>query len=199
MSLKIVLVFSQGFGVGKSTFADLLMVKHAYAKAAFAHTLKKMVTEVIKDALTLNEQEAEFLVYGVGKKTELGHPFLPGVTARTLQQKLGTEWREMVAPDLWSFAMVGRIKALKKDWDLLDAGPLRLVIDDFRFDREFEVLVAAFGREAISVVEVIRPGAGGSDGHKSEGGVTIHPDWTISNEGTLEDLAQATALFEAEA
>ena len=106
------------------------------------------------------------------------------MTPRRLMQTLGTEWRNMIDPDLWVNI------ALQKVCSLVEQEK-NICIDDVRFPHE----VACFRKGYFTGYEVVhlnidRPGNNKGVGqHASEAGlVGVTPDLELLNAGTVEEL-----------
>ena len=137
--------------VGKSTVAN------AIAEAAevethiisFADPIRSMLQALGVSLSNLHDQLLkEKSIEGIGK------------SARELMQKLGTDWgRNMIAEDIWLWAMQRRIERAKQE------GARLVVIDDCRFDNE----ALWVNQQKGKVVRLARDGFEyGSDNHESE-------------------------------
>lgn len=190
---KIVMVSTgTGPGSGKTTAANFLQeLIPGSVIVSFAYPLKAMLKELLY-LWTSSEGEAHEMVYGDLKETVIdGMGY--DITPRKLMQTLGTEWRELIDPDLWV-----KLAILEAEKHIL-AG-LMVIVDDLRFPHELEFFKAHKWpcRTEILHVNIDRPvGSGlieGAEGfaHKSEGGlVGVKPDYQIDNTGTKEKLLEA--------
>lgn len=110
--------------VGKSTAAGALVDHHGFTRVAFADPLYRMVAALMDISV-----EA---VRRLPKNEPLVE--LNGRTLRYALQTLGTEWgRDLMGPDVWIEAAHRTVQ------NLLDIGR-SVVIDDMRFDNEYEML-----------------------------------------------------------
>lgn len=182
-------------GSGKSTAANWLLDKNGKAiHMAFAQPLKVMIYELIRKVTPRNHPHtaADYIRDPVLKEQPI--PFVGGFTARYLMQTLGTEWgRNAVHKDFWVSIMAIKLERLfASGFANFKDQPLRVVIDDVRFDNEAEMIRHYGG----VVVRVVRPDAekpAEIAGHASEA-MDFAVDVTIVNGGTVEDLH---ALLEA--
>jgi len=157
-------------GSGKSTAAEYLMAQ-GVERVKFADGLKKMLY-----ALGLTEEEIE------GPLKEKPCELLGGKTPRYAMQTLGTEWgRERISQDLWVNAWKKEVSIWQDDMDI------DVLVDDMRFHNEV-LAVKAVGGVLVKLVRGERP----KDTHISESFIdTFVPDYTIVNNGSLEDLYDA--------
>jgi hypothetical protein len=127
-------------GSGKSECAKLT----GYQVVSFSAPIKQMLSCLGLDRHAL---------YGADKEKPI--EYLGGVTARTLMQKLGTEFgREMIHPDIWVKWMERVITSERYE---------SIAIDDVRFDNEIKMVRRLGGK----VIRVTRPGVAAQD-HVSE-------------------------------
>lgn len=165
----ILIALTGAAGSGKDTVAAHLVRAHHFTQLAFADPLRAMVAAG----------------FGVGPRDlERDRKELPldwlGVSPRYLLQTLGTEWgRGLIHPDVW-------LMVLKRRLDLaLDAGHLRFVISDVRFENE-AALVRGMGG---TVWHLRRPGTAPVHQHVSEHGVRVEDgDHFIVNSGSIDAL-----------
>jgi hypothetical protein len=156
-----------------------VLQQHGYTGLAFADPIRAMLRELFTSAgIPLTYMTERHL-------KEQPIPQL-GVSYRQLAQTLGTEWGRALGADIWV-----RIAAANMD-EVLAAtfGPVQFVISDVRFPNE-ENLIRQRGGQ---VWHVVRPGVAPVRPHESEAHAQAIPaDYTILNDGTLQDL-QATVL-----
>ena len=161
-------------GHGKDT-VGALFVDNGFERDFFAAPIK----EAVKVALNMSDDQ----VHGtVDVKETVDDRY--GVTPRWAMQSLGTEWgRTLIHEDVWAIACLSRIETAEDpDW----------VITDTRFINEARIIREHGG----IIVKVVRPGAntGEFEDHPSERQIDlIEPDYTILNDGTLEDLETRVA------
>lgn len=148
----------------------------------FAAPLKAMADTLLKE-MGYPENVREEMLYGNLKEVQI--PAGKGYTTpRHIMQHLGTDWgRQMIADDLWVSI------AIRKAQRYMGSG-FSVVIDDMRFPNEYHAVKQAGG----ITVAVIRPGIEVTSAHASEGALdNFGFDYTITNDGTLTDLQNATA------
>lgn len=164
---------------GKSTAAGLMSSRGGYRSFSFADPVKRML-------LTLGEGYGMEARHLWGTDADKNEPLdvLGGKSARFAMQTLGTEWRDLIDPELYSKHMVRRI-------DQSDAN--RIVIDDMRFQHEYDAMV----RGGALIIGIEKPGQGTTNGtHASETwdfkttGIPV-----IQNDGTLNDLWDKLAAY----
>lgn len=165
-------------GSGKDSVRAVLQ-QHGYTGLAFADPIRAMLRELLASAgISSMHMTARVL-------KEQPIPQL-GVSYRQLAQTLGTEWGRALGADIWV-----RIATARMDEMLANTfGPMQFVISDVRFPNE-EALIRQRGGQ---IWHVLRPGVAPVRAHESEAHAqAIAADYTILNNGTLEDL-QATVL-----
>ena len=155
---------------GKDSVARHLFANHAFTRIALADPLKLAAQQMfgLTRAQTWDDDLKEVVI-----------PYW-GMSPRQMFQLLGTEASKGVfGNDVW-------VKRWNITYELLSATD-DVVVPDVRFDIEAD----AVRRLGGVIVEVIRgPGLNGSTGtHASERGLSTLPDYTIINDGTLDDLA----------
>lgn len=161
-------------GSGKSAAAEYLVRRYGFLAVSFAGPLKSMLETMLVEAsidyFYLHEPKL--------KNEPIGE--LLGLSARTLMQRLGTEWGRALHPDLW-------VHLLERNVGLPDA-PVhdRIVITDVRFPNECAwlrkhdgVLIRLHREQAVPVSE-----------HASEAWIAeLHADVDLVNNGpTLAGL-----------
>lgn len=176
---------------GKTTVADILCGCFDYERKHIAAPLREMLSTLFSCS---GLRPAERWQYLIGIKKEDVIPFF-GVTSRHMQVTLGTEWgRKLISPNIW----VDLWKVNLKPGD-------RVINDSVRFRNEEQAIQELGG----IVIRVVRPGVGpavfkfgkfGSTAyrltrlkwfiHPSERVDLISADYTIVNDGTVEDLRQ---------
>ena len=199
----IMLSTNTGPGSGKTTASEFLedLIPGVVATLSFAAPLKAMLEELLY-LWTDSSEEDHDMVHG-----ELKDSVINGmgydVTPRKLMQTLGTEWREMIDPNLWV-----KMAVLAAEQYLLQGHTV--VFDDLRFPHELEFFKTHKWpcRTDIFHVNIDRPAgtaliAGMSghlfitvNSHKSEGGLSgITPDFQIDNTGSRQDLLNMLDIF----
>lgn len=178
MTVRLIGLCSPAMGSGKTTCADMLVRSHQFVRVAFATPLKSMATALLTSG-GMSPDQARDHIYGDRKED---HIELLGMTARRLQQLLGTEFaRHHIRDTIWVDIAIAHAKTL------MTAG-YSVVIDDMRFPNEYDAIIAAGG----DCIRVVRPDATVTSAHASEGqldGVHMPEIW---NTGSLFDLHQAT-------
>lgn len=179
-------------GSGKTTAALHIEGRWGFRRKHIATPLRAMLAVLLR-ANGLDEETIHRYLEGDLKETVI--PEL-GVTSRQAQITLGTEWgRQLISPDLWA-------RTWARGIGLTD----RVMNDSVRFLNEEEVI-----REMGGITIMIeRPGAEpaayrwnglgrtlyGTTGlmwgvHDSERTDRLMPDYTIVNDGSVEDLHRA--------
>jgi len=114
---------------GKSTAAKILIEQHDYVDVKFADPLKNMLRAFYKTC-GIDEIETERRLEGDLK--EVPCKFLLGKTPRFAMQTLGTEWRDLMGPHMWSDITKMRIEN--------GSCGKRVVVSDYRFKHEAKTL-----------------------------------------------------------
>lgn len=174
---------------GKDSVARVLIERYGYTRIGFADTLKEMAlaidpvipqfeTGAIRHATARQHVGlAEFVEhFGWERAKENQH-------VRRFLQRLGTEGvRNHLGANAWIDAWYRRAQPINLS---ADGDHPRIVVPDVRFANEAHTLRLAGG----TIWRVERAGAH-SDGHASETELdTLYADQTISNNGTLDELA----------
>jgi hypothetical protein len=173
---KVIGIYANGIGAGKSTVAALLADK-GFKVLPFAAPMKDMVV-VLLEALGHDPGAARLMVTDQYRKKQE----VPGIgkTPRDLLRTLGTEWgRNAVCNDLWLQCWEARAR------QYLRSGH-SVVCDDVRFLNEIGII------ESLPNAEIWRvdwEGAETSD-HPSDNGIpsSYEPDLVIENNEGLEEL-----------
>ncbi len=161
---------------GKDTAANILVSQAGYTRYAFANLLKSMV-HVMLCRLGIDPTTAMAMTDGDMK--EMPVPQLCGKTARHAMQTLGTEWgRDCIDKDFWVQACLRA--AVTSD---------KAVISDVRFANEAQGI-----RDRGGKIILIERENGLTDDHPSEV-IDFEADYVITNEGTIEDLADHLLLI----
>lgn len=165
-------------GAGKDSVADILVEDYGFKQYAWADTLRLAaaaldpIVEMTEDGKVMRYNEALATVgYNTAKVV------FPEV--RVMLQRLGTEvGRQLIGDNVWVDATFRRI-----DNETFTSDDV--VITDCRFPNEAH---AVKDRDGI-VVRVERPGVLAANDHPSETSLDTWPfDYTIANDGTLDDL-----------
>ena len=153
---------------GKDEIAKHLWARHAFTRIAIADPVKLTAQSAFRlshDEAFKGENKEEILTYW-------------GMSPRQIFQKTGDIYKEVFGEAFWI-----------KRW-LLSYGTFGstddIVVPDIRFDNEAKSIRNLGG----TLIRVVRgDGLAGAEGeHRSEAGITIPVDFTINNEGSLEDL-----------
>lgn len=164
-------------GAGKDTVRNVLAHKHGFEGIAFADPMRNMLTALLEtcDISTAYLTEREL--------KERPIPEL-GVSYRAMAQELGTGWGRALDQDLWLKIAQARVKVCE------ESSCPGVVISDVRFPNE-----AAWIKSQGGVVwRIIRPGIEPVRTHESEAHANTLPyDYTILNQGTIDDLIPAVA------
>lgn len=186
--MATVYAFAGKRGTGKST-ASQALVDRGFVDLKFADPLKNMLRAMYAtcgvDSDTI-ERKIE------GDLKEVPCEWLRGETPRYAMQTLGTEWREMIATDLWSEMFVRRVER----GEFGD----KIVCSDFRFPGHEE---AALEKLNAYTYRIERPGGPEDEAgrHASETGVDkLKVRGVLHNTGTIEDIRNLVeGLVEANA
>lgn len=154
-------------GCGKSTASRILIDRHHFTRKPFAYPLKAMLQvlgvpgEILDGDRDAKEQPCDALL---------------GMTVRHAAQTLGTEWgRRHMGEDFWV-----------RIWMRGTARVPRIVADDVRFANEVQAIHKLGG----VVIRIERGGSGSKTNasHASEKFEGVTPDFTIHNDGSLNNL-----------
>lgn len=176
--MATVYAFAGKRGTGKST-ASKVLVDMGFVDLKFADPLKNMLRAMYATC-GVDEETIERKVEGDLK--EVPCEWLRGKTPRYAMQTLGTEWREMIATDLWSEMFVKRVES----GEFGD----KIVCSDFRFPGHEE---AALEKLDAYTYRIERPGAADDEvsQHPSEALVDkLKVRGVLKNTGTIEDLRE---------
>lgn len=184
---RTIYAFAGEKGSGKSTATSVLVDEFGFADAKFADPLKNMM-RAFYATCGLNREETERRIEGDLKETPC--EWLRGKTPRHAMQTLGTEWRNMIAEDLWANIFLKRVERG-------DYGD-KIACSDLRFPGHEEDVLHELG---AYIYRITRPGLDATDGseHASEKGFDqIKVNAVLKNTGTLEELREFVAdLVEA--
>lgn len=163
----LIALYSSTMQSGKTEIAKYLERKYNFKKMKFAFGIKQMIYVFISPFVL----DAKEYIEG-SKKNEI-IPVI-GKTSRYLQQTLGSEWgRDLVGNDIWINCLDAR-RPKNKD----------VVIDDMRFENEFEYIKNNNGI-CIKVVT----GSHKTVDHRSENRLNnFEFDYVIYNDDTLQTL-----------
>jgi hypothetical protein len=153
---------------GKDTIAEYLWSRHCFTRIALADPLKL----VAQAAFRLGHQQT----FNDALKEIAIHPW--GLSPRQIFQKTGDIYKAAFGEDFWVRRWMLSYEMFK-DTD-------HIVVPDIRFDEEAAVIKELGG----TLIRVVRGGglAGAEGKHRSETGITLPVDFTINNDGSLEDL-----------
>ena len=186
-------------GSGKSLAANWLILNNAQVvPAAFARPLKRMIYELLREALPKSwpHTAAEYINDPVLKETPI--PFLGDITPRRLMQTLGTEWgRHALSDSFWVGLAEAKLEAtLGSGFKGTDQPRLRAVFDDVRFANEADMI----RRRGGVILRILRPDAEKAAeiaAHTSES-MDFEADVTLINDSTPADLhAKLAAIWPA--
>ena len=182
-------------GVGKDTVAEYLASKHGYSRYAIADPLREML-EMINPIVDVDRRSgdaihlADALADGGWDRAKRGCS-----EVRRLLEATGQAARDALGKYVWMYALEHRTS---RDSIRLGSRNSDVVVSDVRYENEFQWL----GNDAYdlnggeALVRVERPGIGPVSDHVSAG-VLSYPDYTIVNDGSLDDLyAKVDALVE---
>jgi hypothetical protein len=160
-------------GSGKDTVRGILERFHGYNGMAFADPLRGMLASLLKSA----GHSPTWMVDREMKEREI--PAI-GVSYRVLAQTLGTEWGRSIDPELWVKITASRIASIPDEE--------RVVISDVRFPNEVKWIKSQGG----VIIRIIRPDVQPVRSHVSEeGALLLDWDYTILNNGSIDDLQRS--------
>lgn len=181
---------------GKTTVANYLFREHEFDKLSFAeplYTMFQSMCDAYDDYIVFSNEKSTY--DWMKENKEVVHPEL-GFSLRKALQTLGTEWgRNMMDADLWTKILRRRLEIRHQELSVLNI-TYRIVIDDVRFENEYEVLKEFGESKGIPTKLVVLTRdteIAKKDGHASESGLSEsylkkHNAITIRNKSTLEDL-----------
>lgn len=159
---------------GKSTVANRLIMQHRFRLLKFAGPLKNMIRTLLWDCGIATDMTERYVD---GDLKEAVIPEL-GVTSRKLQQDLGTGWgRELIRQDLW-------VHIVKKSAERLMARGQNVVIDDMRFQNEFDMVLEIFGHP----IRIENSRVSYTGNHVSEGALDKVNMRVLKNDTSIVDL-----------
>lgn len=179
-SNNLIALYSPAPQAGKTTIANYLISDFGYARGRFSDPIKRVVGLLLIYA-GYDPDIARLMLDGDLKEKPI--PMWNNVTTRYLMQTLGTDWgRNMVHPEMWVRAAMTEILYAVEDKET------PVVVDDMRFPNEYD----AMARQGATLIRVETPEQQASAAHASEGALNDHHfDYTIVNDGTVEDLYDA--------
>lgn len=159
---------------GKDTLAQCF-VGMGYEQVAFAKGVKDVTAYLAGEAVELFYQD----------DTKEAHCHTLGMTRRRAMQNVGNAMREAIGDHVW-------VEPLLMAWRV--AGMPATIVSDVRYPNEAQAIRDAGG----IVIQVLRPSIEGLSGdaaaHISEAGIPPKLiNYTLLNNGTLDDLAKAAA------
>ena len=174
MEPRIIALYSKAPGMGKSTVASRLSLRHDYVRMSFADPIKALLTELMAYYDIHPDTSYDYLY---GDKKEQVVPEL-GVSGRRMMQSLGVDWgRYHIGFDVW-------VNALLKQVELLSPHK-KVVIDDLRFNNEY----TALQKLGAEFWRVDRDGVALSHNHQSDSLLnSARFDVIINNNWGREDL-----------
>ena len=176
--MATVYAFAGKRGSGKST-ASQALIDMGFVDLKFADPLKNMLRAMYATC-GVDEKTIERKIEGDLK--EVPCEWLRGKTPRYAMQTLGTEWREMIATDLWSEMFVNRVESGRYGD--------KIVCSDFRFPGHEE---DALERLNAYTYRIERPGGADDEAskHPSESQMDkLRVRGVFRNNTTVEDLQE---------
>lgn len=169
---------------GKDTFALPLIQSHGWSHLKFADPLKDMIRSLLRSAGVFYD-EIEEMVEGNNKETP--SPIFFGKSARFAMQTLGTDWRDMIHPDLWTNILETRLRNMEH------ANVPGVVITDVRFPHEVN-FIHRLGGYVVRLNRV--EGNKNITPHSSESYIeSLNVDEDVYNNASVEALwARTTSI-----
>lgn len=165
--------------VGKDTVGDILVVDYGFKKVAFADRLKALALAA-NPIIHANGHLADIVGTEGWESAKLNWP-----EVRPFLQRLGEGCRNVFGSGFWVAPALD---------EALEASRLHggVVITDMRYLNEAAAirdLRNGVFRVPSATVKVTRPNVGAANDHVSERDLKCWPfDYTLSNDGTIEDL-----------
>lgn len=132
-------------GHGKTTSTKHLVATHGLDVVKFAAPIKNMLATLLIYMGESPEIAAMSMEDPLLKSIPINELF--GVTPRRLQQTLGTEWgRNIISPHLWT-----SLAALKINQHWLRSPGHVILVDDLRFDTEYQMLNENFDTTFVKI------------------------------------------------
>lgn len=202
---EMILGISGMAGVGKTTAA--LYLETTYANPAKVLPMANLLRKEVEDFLFgVGSGNMAFLLYGTQEEKlapfgifeEMARELCPAwqdfiekniemqtaefetfVTARSILQWWGTEYRRAQDPDYW-------VKAWAREAMKWQGKGKTILVDDVRFPNELAKIRSLGGM----VVRIVRPGHEGVNNHESERALDGVDDWdaVVVNDGTLPEF-----------
>lgn len=132
MTVRIVAIVGAA-QAGKTTISQRLQTVWGYERMRFAGTLKNMLNTM---GLTWEQLD--------GSEKEVPSAMLGGKTPRHAMQTIGTEWRDMIDPNLWTNILMIQIAERIAEAEA-SGDNLFVIIDDLRFPHEADAVRAMGG------------------------------------------------------
>lgn len=130
------------------------MIEKIFLIHAPARSGKDACGEVMKEYYESKNKHVCVIAFADAVKFTLekyyGITDFKSLEGRTQIQRYATDKCRGVNPTLWADWVRDWLKATNEDWDIV-------IITDWRFKNEYEVLAAAFGKEIIRTVYIERP------------------------------------------
>jgi hypothetical protein len=175
MTRPIIIGLAGYAGTGKDTVRELLEQQHGFCGFALADPIRNMVREMLSSC-SISEKWMD--------ERELKEDIIPelGVSYRHLAQTLGTEWGRGLHASLWVRLAESYLKEMMLNRET------HFVVSDVRFANEASWIQSHGG----VIWRVKRDYAVPVREHASETEVDeMESDWTLDNNGRLEDLGTA--------
>ena len=168
---------------GKDTVAARLVAEHGFRRYAFADALKRVALGIDPIVSVLDDFTRVHLSDVVDQYGWEAAKRAPEV--RRVLQHTGMVIRDTLGADTW-------VKEVTRKFYAED---MPIVVTDVRFPNE----VDAIRRKGGILVRVVRPGTGPVNAHASETAVDdVRPDWTFTNDSTIEALHASVDAWYAE-
>lgn len=157
-------------GSGKDLAAKGL-TERGWLRIAFADGIRDVLRKIDPLVTMAGGYRLDALVAEEGWDAAKKNP-----DVRRLLQTTGTAVRDVIGDNAWVYVA---------EQKMFEAGIQNVVYTDTRFPEEVEMIRSNMG----AIVRIVRPGVGPVNGHISETAIDdIEPDFTIVNDGTVEEL-----------
>lgn len=175
---------------GKDTIVDCIRSQTVFKRYALADPVR----EVAKVLFNIPDDKYKQYFFDIQYKNEK----IPGFkySSREMCQTIGSEMRNIFYPEIWCDNLLSRVKKMdlmySKQFYYSNDVPepsTDIIISDIRYPNEIDYFRKAF--PFVKHINVMRPNYDGNVGianHPSETSILPESDYTIHNDGTLDEL-----------